>query len=119
MSLRTVDKLPMFSVSAKRVLDDALREGARDTLIAAKTKAPFKAGQLRGDTEVKAVGKLTWRVSFFKEYARFQEFGGDGKRTVRNYSASGTGKAYLKSSGDEQARRINMIFMKHGKRARA
>ncbi len=113
------DKLPQFTRSLYNVLDDAMREGARDGLIAAKTRAPFYKGGLRSESEVKRISSLFWRISFWKEYARFQEFGGDGKRTVRNYSHSGTGKHYLKTSGDEQAERIASLARKHGIRARA
>ena len=116
--LRIDDKLPSFSRSVHTVLDDALREGARDTLRNARTRAPFKQGQLRSDSDLNQVRRLLWRVSFWKEYARFQEFGGDGNRRVRNYSTSGTGKGYLKTSGDEQAVRIRGVFKKHAMRAR-
>ena len=97
-------------------MNDALREGARDTLIKAKTKAPFSKGDLRGETEIDQKGLLWWRVSFWMEYARFQEFGGDSKRRVRNYSTAGTGKGYLKKSGDEEAKKIVMKFKKHAGR---
>lgn len=112
------DKLPDFRRSAYRVLDDALREGARDILIKAKTRAPHDKGGLRSDTEINRIGVLKQRVSFWKEYARFQEFGGDSKKRVRRYTTGGTGKRYLKSSGDEIANKINLIFMKHGRRAK-
>lgn len=113
-----INKLPAFGRVAKDVLNDALREGASDILVKAKTKSPFKKGQLRSNTEVNEMVRLMWRVSFWQEYARFQEFGGDSKRRVRKYSTSGTGKGYLKSSGDEVANRIVLTFKKHGLRAR-
>jgi hypothetical protein len=113
------DKLPTFSKSAKAVLSDVLKEGARDILIKANNKAPYKDGHLRASKEIKALNPLHYRVSFWEEYARFQEFGGDAKRRVRNYTTSGTGKGYLKSSGDEVADKINRTFLKHAKRARA
>lgn len=114
-----IDKMPRFKSSLNDVLNDALREGARDILIDAKTKAPFKKGGLRSDTETKGIGKLKWQVSFFKEYARFQEFGGDSKRKVRNYSTPGTGKAYLKNAGDNVSKnRMLEIIKKHLMRAR-
>lgn len=116
--MRVVDKLPQFARKAHNALDDALQEAAKDTLIAAKTRAPFDKGGLRSETDVKKVEKLLWRVSFWKEYARFQEFGGDGKRTVRNYSAAGTGKFYLKRSGDEQTKKLVSKFKKHSVRVK-
>jgi hypothetical protein len=62
---------------------------------------------------------LWWRVSFFVVYARFQECGGDNNRRVENYTTSGTGKAFLKKSGDEQVVKIASTMKKHAERARA
>ncbi len=116
--IRVNDKLPAFKRSLDNVLDDAFREAARDLLINAKTRAPFDKGGLRSDTEIKKVKERHYRVSFWKEYARFQEFGGDSKRKVRNYKTSGTGKGFLKKSGDEQAKKLNLIIRKHTQRVR-
>lgn len=112
------DKLPAFKRSLYNVLDDAFKEAARDVLINAKTKAPFDKGGLRSDVEVKKVLPLHYRISFWKEYARFQEFGGDSKRKVKNYKTSGTGKGFLKTAGDEQAKKLDMTIRKHAQRAR-
>ena len=114
-----IDKLPKFRLSAKKVLGDALREAGTDVLINTKERAPFKKGGLRGESHVKPIHPLLYRVSFWMEYARFQEFGGDSKRRVRKYTTSGTGKHYLKSSGDEAVDKLNLTFAKHGRRARA
>lgn len=118
MSVVVRDRLPSFSRSAKQVLGDALKDGASDVLVKAKTKAPFKKGQLRSNTDIRALSQLHYRISFWMEYARFQEFGGDSKRRVRNYTTSGTGSKYLKTSGDEVAERIDRTFMMHGRRAK-
>lgn len=118
MSVTVKDRMPQFSRSAKLVLDDALKEGAKDIIVSAKTKAPFQKGALRRDSDVKKISRLLWRVSFWAEYARYQEFGGDGRRTIRKYSTAGTGKGYLGSSGDEVAGRIVRKFKKHGRRAK-
>lgn len=112
------DKMPQFKRSLYNVLDDAFREAARDTLIKAKDKAPFNKGGLRGETDISKPGILHYRVSFWKEYARYQEFGGDAKRTVRNYTTAGTGKAYLKTAGDEEEKKLVMIIKKHTPRVR-
>ena len=114
-----IDKLPRFKGSLYNVMDDALNEGARDTLLKAKTKAPVEHGHLRGASEIKRVGRLKQRISFWIEYARFQEFGGDGKRRVRKYTTAGTGAHYLRNAGDEQARMMPNIIKKHAQRARA
>lgn len=113
------NRLPQFQLSARKVLGDALKEGAKDTLITARKKAPFKKGHLRSGSDFKQNAPLVERITFWEEYARFQEFGGDGKRTVKRYSTSGTGKGYLKKSGDAQAKKLVLTFAKHGKRARA
>lgn len=118
MNVRVNDKLPSFKRSLYNVLDDAIKEAAKDTLIKARTKAPFKKGPLRGESDFKPIKPLHQRVSFWMEYARFQEFGGDSKRRVRRYSTSGTGKAYLKNSGDEMVKKLPMIIKKHAVRAR-
>ena len=113
-----VDRMPQFKRSAYNVLNDALIEGAREVLFNAKTRAPYKKGGLRGKTEKHQERPLLQRIVFGIEYARFQEFGGDGKKIVRNYSTPGTGKGYLKSSGDEVAAGLTTTFKKHGLRAR-
>lgn len=119
MSLRIRDRLPQFKRSLYSVMDDAIKEAARDTLINAKSRAPFEKGSLRAQSDFKAVKFLLQRVSFSVEYARFQEFGGDSRRRVRNYTTVGTGKAYLKTAGDAQAKKLSYTFRKHARRARA
>jgi hypothetical protein len=112
------DRLPQFKGKLNLVLDDAFREGSRDILIKAKTKAPFLKGGLRKDTDVSKVEAFKWRVSFWSEYARYQEFGGDSKRRVRRYSTAGTGSHYLKNAGDEIASKFKMTVRKHTARVR-
>ena len=120
MSKVTIDdRLPQFSRSLENMLDSALRSGARDILIDAKNNAPFKKGHLRSDSSVKKNERLSYRISFFKEYARFQEFGGDGKRTVRNYTTAGTRKRYLSRAGDDGVKRLQRTIKTYAKRARA
>jgi hypothetical protein len=113
-----VDRMPRFKSSAYNVLNDAIIEGAKDVLIKAKTKAPYKKGGLRSQSDTRQTRPLSQRISFWIEYARYQEFGGDGKKIVRNYSTPGTSKGYLKSSGDEVAASLRRTFKKHGLRAR-
>lgn len=113
-----IDRMPAFKISANRVLNDALSEGAKEILYNAKTRAPYKKGPLRANSDTQQIAVLKHRISFWLEYARFQEFGGDGNRRVRNYTTPGTGKEYLKKSGDEVAQGIRNTFRKHGRRAR-
>lgn len=118
LSARVINKLPSFSNSARSVLDDAVKEAARDGYIKAKQHAPFDKGGLRSQSHFKKIKQMHQRISFWEEYARFQEFGGDASRRVRNYSTAGTKAHYLKDAGDEQARKISRTFAKHAKRAR-
>lgn len=115
--VRINDRMPMFRRSLYTKMDDALREGAKDALIKAKSNAPLDKGQLRSASEIKKQSQATYRVSFWEEYARFQEFGGDSKRRVRNYSTPGTGAHYLERAGDEQAAKLILKFHKHARRA--
>lgn len=119
MSVKVVNKLPAYKVRLYQVLDDAVRETSLDILIKSKNKAPYgETGDLRADTEHKQIVPMKWRVSYFKEYARFQEFGGDSTRRVRNYTTPGTGKAFLKSSGDQAVINLKANVKKHSVRAR-
>lgn len=110
------DRMPQFKTKSKIVLNDAIREAAVNTLIKAKRQVPYKKNGLQTDSLTRMVAPLLWRVEFNKEYARFQEFGGDGKRKVRNYTTPGTGKHYLKRAGDEQMDKLRNIFKKHSSR---
>jgi hypothetical protein len=113
------DRMPAFKRSVDNVMEDALREGARDILINSRTKAPFKKGALRSNSDVKKMGSLAWRIAYYIEYARFQEFGGDNRRKVRNYTTAGTGAYYLRDAGNDMRHKLDGIFKKHGRRARA
>jgi len=114
--VKVKDKLPQFSVKAKLLLDQAIGEAAKDTLIDARNRAPFKDGQLRRNSDTTQRKLMLHRVSFFTEYARFQEFGGNSSRTVRNYSTSGTGKHYLKNAGDKNTTKLRTTLKKHASR---
>lgn len=118
MSVKVTNNLPRFSKNLYTVLNDAIGEAARDILITSRNRAPFQKGQLRANSETKQIGILRHRVSYWKVYARYQEFGGDGRRMIRNYSTPGTGKNFLKSSGDEQAKKLVPTLMKHARRAK-
>jgi len=119
MPVTVIDKLPTFSKSLRSVYEDALAEGARDALIKARNRAPFKHGPLRANSDHHSVAPLLQRISFWIEYARFQEFGGDGSRRVRNYTTAGTGAHFLQQAGDEELKNLPARFLKHGVRAHA
>ena len=116
VKVRIDDRLPEFAQLSKAVLADALQEGARDILEAAKTKAPFLKGGLRRQSGISVPDRLKRRISFDVEYARYQEFGGDSRRRVRKYTTPGTGAHYLESSGDDVAKRMPFILKKHSSR---
>lgn len=110
------DKMPQFKRSNLAMLETALRDGAAQILVKAKTKAPHDKGGLRSDSLARKAGVLHQRVEFNTEYARYQEFGGDNKRTVRKYTTGGTGKHYLRNSGDSVAKDMTRIISKYTKR---
>jgi hypothetical protein len=75
-------------------------------------------GGLRADSETRQIKKMHWRISFWKVYARYQEFGGDSNRTVRKYTTPGTGAHFLRNAGDEQVKKLVSKFKKHGSRVK-
>ena len=91
---------------------NALKAMADTTLQRAQMLAPMSdieghAGTLRA-TGLVAVedGGYTVAVRFGNgiPYARYQEFGGDGKRVVRNYTTPGTQAHYLRDAGNSVAK---------------
>lgn len=118
MSVKVVNKLPIYTKLSKVALSQALSETARDILIDAKNHAPYQKGALRRSSDTHAVGLLHHRVSFWEEYARFQEFGGDGRRQVRNYTTSGTGKNFLRGAGEKAVKGFAATLAKHAARVR-
>lgn len=117
--VKVIDKLPEFSLKAKIVFNDALKEAGRDTLIDAKTNAPFLKGGLRGDSGITQTRPLALEVHFDIEYASYQERGSrkDGSRRVRHYSNSG-GAHFLENAGDKQQLKLASKFRKHAVRVR-
>lgn len=118
MSTRINNNLPSFAKNLNVNLDAAFREATRNILINAKIRAPFDKGGLRADTDGKKVGGNKWRVSFWKEYARFQEFGGDAMRKIRKYSTAGTGSKFLSRAGNDQAKNMRQTLLKHARSTR-
>lgn len=119
MSRVTIDdRLPAFKMKLRNAYDDALGETAKDALIDAKNHAPYAKGGLRREASAEQVVSLKWRISFWIEYARFQEFGGDSRRRVRNYTTAGTGAHFLKNAGDKATDKLRSTLMKHGLRVR-
>lgn len=116
MGVKIIDNLPAFRTVMLNNMNDALREASRDVIVLSRTRAPFQKGGLRSDADVRQTSKLNWQVTYWKEYARYQEFGGDGRRTVRHYTTGGTQKKYLSSAGDTISKNMPTLFLKHGGR---
>lgn len=114
MSFKIVDRTDEYIARLNPTLENALREGARDIHISAKTKAPYKDGGLRSDSDFIKLGKFRWRIRFLKEYASVQEKGKRaGARRFTNYTTSGTGAHFLETSGDSIVKNLNAKFKKH------
>ena len=94
-----------FAQENEGALDRALNRMAVDIERISKTQVPHKDGQLKSSGYHEKKGNLHYTVGYNKVYARFQEFGGDGKRVVRKYSKPGKKKFYLRDPGEMVAKR--------------
>jgi len=117
MSVRITDKTGAFIKLNEKQVNLALGSMATDIMNLAKTKVPVDQGHLQDKIlAVKKPGtQNAWIVSVNMEYARFQEFGGDAKRKVRHYTTPGTGKLYLKNSGQHIAKSAIIYFKREMK----
>lgn len=97
------DYIIKFVLENANAMDRALNRMAVDIERLSKAQVPLRKGQLRASGHFTRVGLLNYNVSYNMEYARFQEFGGDHKRTVRKYTTPGTKKFYLRDPGEEIA----------------
>lgn len=114
------NKLPQFTRSLYNVLDDAMEEAQDEITREVENTAPKGlSGDLRAAKRTTKPKKHSRRISMYKEYARFQEFGGDSKRRVRNYTTAGTGPHFLRNAGNKQVKKIARTYKKHAARARA
>lgn len=75
---------------------------------------PKDSKALTRSARIERIDNDTMAVSYGKglAYARYQEFGGDGRRVVRNYTTPGTHAHFLKQSGDAVAKRGIKEFIK-------
>jgi hypothetical protein len=101
MSLIIKDNLMRFVMNNANAMDRAMNRMAVDIERLSKAQVPIKKGPLRASGHFERSGLMKYKVWFNKVYARFQEFGGDGRRTVRRYTTPGTKKGYLKDAGQE------------------
>jgi len=123
MSIVTViDNLPKFAELTLQAWDRSLNRMAIDIERLSKAQVPVgptkkqsrnshSSGQLRSSGHHMKLGFLSYITYYNMEYARYQEFGGDGKRTVRHYTKAGTGSFYLKNPGDLIASKALEYFM--------
>lgn len=103
MALKIIDNINKFVMAHAGAMDIALNRMAIDIERLAKVRVPLDKGQLKASGRHIKMGPLHFRTEFNKEYAGYQEFGQrkDGSHKVRKYTTPGTGKFYLKNSGDE------------------
>jgi hypothetical protein len=116
--MRIVNNLVKFAKSAIEAQDRALNKMAIDIERLSKEQVPHDKGQLKASGYHKKTGILEYRVGYNKEYARFQEFGGDGKRIVRRYSKPGKKKFYLRDPSKIITERGAEYFINESRRIR-
>lgn len=102
-----INNLKKFTKKDAEASDVAFERMAVDILRLSKIKVPHgDTGFLESSGRYRRIGMSKYVIEYGQEgpskaYARFQEFGGDDKRVVRNYTKSGSGKAYLRESADQ------------------
>lgn len=115
-NIKIIDKMVEFATQNTDAMDRALGKMSADIERMAKQQVPVSAtkamkraagsrvtrggGHLQSSGRTTRLGILSFAVIFNKEYAAYQEWGGDGKRVVRKYSTPGTKKFYLRDPGD-------------------
>lgn len=99
------------------IMDRALNRMAVDIERLSKAQVPLDKGQLRSSGHFTRTGPLSYQVSYNSEYARFQEFGGDHKRTVKKYTTPGTKKFYLRDPGQQISAKAFEYFRNESKMA--
>lgn len=126
--VRVESKLPQFRKQTEEKMDKGLSLLATRIETEAKMKAPKSAGVKQGGKRGAIPGQLKssgitkrlipkhYQVRFGDNnsgaYARFQEYGGDGRRVVKRYSTPGTGKEFLQKAGENAQK--NMISIIKG-----
>lgn len=92
-------------------ISNALTAVANAVLSRSKVLAPMSdlptKGNLRNSGRYEKPEEFTRLVIYGNgvvPYARYQEFGGDGKRVVRNYTTPGTQAYYLRDASDSVAK---------------
>lgn len=112
MGFKVIDNIKKFAKENSMAMDRALNKMAIDIERLSKEQVPHgETGHLKASGKHEKAGYLDYKVSYNKVYARYQEFGGDGRRTVRNYSLPGKKAHYLRDPGRQIAQRVISYFM--------
>ena len=112
MSFKVVDKSGKFIIASEQALDKAFAMMSMDIESLAKVNVPVKNSHLQQSIGHLKLGRLHYitfaggNANNTKAYARFQEFGGDGKRVVKHYSTPGTGKKFMTNAGKTVTKKI-------------
>jgi hypothetical protein len=109
--VKVINKLNKFARENERAMDRALNAMAMDVERIAKETVPVKQGHLKSSGHHIRLGSLDWQVRFgyygpSTSYARYQEFGGDGRRVVRNYTYPGKKAHFLRDAGISVSKKI-------------
>lgn len=116
MGVRIIDNLGKFVTGFTSSMDRALNRMSIDIERLSKATVPIKHGHLKGSGYHRRTGLLNYRIVFNMEYARYQEFGGDDKRTVRKYTYPGKKKFYLRDAGNTIAEKATQYFIQEASR---
>jgi hypothetical protein len=97
--IKIIDNIMKFVKNNAVAMDRGLNRMAIDIERLSKEQVPVDKGQLRSSGNHSRVGIMKYKVTYNKVYARFQEFGGDDSRTVKNYKYPGKKKGFLRDPG--------------------
>lgn len=91
-----------FVAVNRTVMDNALNTMAGDVSNIAKSRVPFKEGDLFKEIRAVRIKILKHQVRVDSDYAAYQEAGErkDGSHVVRKYTTPSTGKNFLKGAGE-------------------
>jgi hypothetical protein len=111
MTVKITDNSTRFAKNVQGSADLVLSRMAIDIERAAKLQVPKDKKRLLQSGRHERKAHLRYEVSFNTKYARYQHEGGDGKRTVRNYTTPGTKSHYLSDPGNAVVKR-SMEYIK-------
>lgn len=129
VEVRTVNQTEAAEKAFNIRVNAALESMAQSTLAISRPKAPKKTGWLRYSGHVTVAvskpngyGTNSWRNAAANDYyvvyghehvpyARYQEYGGDGRRVIRNYTTPGTGARFLRDAAERVKERGIEAFL--------